>query len=443
MMNNKKSDMQLSLEERAMLEGKQGLLKKKAMEFIVKYADVLGATELCKVSWATLFIGSQRYLDSYPSSQNYNEIFSQFYLNSDLPILLEAFSSEVKCQTCVAACDFSDHACSCSNPEFFKRNWEWLTATRNAGVNIIDTCTPYFVGWLPTYGEHFVSGESSVVLMGNSLFGARGNADGVEAAVCAAITGHIPKWGMHLSQNRFGTCIYIVDWQPETLMDWDLLGYTMGRMLPNNAVPVLVGTFRNPDITRLRQFFSALGTTSAAEMCHIVGLTPEAHTLDMALGGNKDVPRCRIDRENCSESYNLVSDQGSGSVDFVSIGCPHLNIYELRLVAEQLRDKQLKPGVEFQIWTTYAVKEMARVNGYLEVIQNSGAHLYCGSCPVVVGEKSFKGANSMAINGIKQAHSIRHQVTIPVYYGSLTQCVDAALTGYWQGEGWEKWRSSK
>lgn len=430
-------NLKLDDEEKAMLAGEHGPFKQKAMEFIVQYAQVLGAENLCKITWATLFIGAQHYLDGYSSDTDYNEIFSQFYLNSDTPLPLGMFSSEVKCQTCVSACDFSDYEHSHSTSEFLRRNWEWLTAARDVGVNIIDTCTPYFVGWLPMFGEHFVSGESSVVLMGNSLFGARSNADGVEAAICAAITGRIPKWGMHLTEKRFGTYVFTVDWQPETLVDWDLLGYTIGRMLPINAVPVLMGDFRNPDVTRLRQFLSALGTTSAAELCHIVGLTPEAHTLEVALGPNKDAPRYRISREDCRESYELASDPGSGSVGIVSVGCPHLTIYEIRSIAEQLRGKRLKPGVQFQIWTTYAIKEMARVNGYLEAIENSGAHILCGSCPVVMRDQCFGHAQSMVINGIKQAHTIRHQVNVPVYYGSVSQCIDAALTGYWHGEGWE------
>ena len=50
----------LRLEEtdKRMLDGSMGPMKQKAMEFIVRYANVLGAEELCDVLRATLFIGA-------------------------------------------------------------------------------------------------------------------------------------------------------------------------------------------------------------------------------------------------------------------------------------------------------------------------------------------------------------------------------------------------
>ena len=53
----------LSQEEQDMLEGRQGRLKQTAMENILRYARVLGAEELCRVTKATVFCGAHNYLD--------------------------------------------------------------------------------------------------------------------------------------------------------------------------------------------------------------------------------------------------------------------------------------------------------------------------------------------------------------------------------------------
>ena len=50
-------EMKLSDNEKKMLDGDEGLPKQKAMELIVRYGKVIGAEELCPVTWADLFCG--------------------------------------------------------------------------------------------------------------------------------------------------------------------------------------------------------------------------------------------------------------------------------------------------------------------------------------------------------------------------------------------------
>ena len=416
-----------------MLKGEFGAFKQAALKFIVRYAEVLGAQELCEVSRATMFIGAQRYLDCYFENEDYEKIFSEFYLCADEPLTLGQTADHCKAQTCAAACDYFDYKKSHLSAEFHAKNKRFLHATRDMGVSIVDSCTPYYLGWVPLMGEHFVSTESSNVVLSNSIFGARGNADGVEAAVCAAISGRIPKWGMHIQENRYGTAVFRLEKNPITMEDWDILGYTVGRHLPPSEVPVLVGDFERPDINKLRQFFSSISVTSAAEICHIVGLTPEAHSLEMALGGKSPKHEIVITTQDCAISRSMVCDKGSAAVNYISVGCPHLSLDELKQIAQYVKGKKIASGVELLIWTGYAIKEMANVNGYTEIIEQSGAYVLCGSCPVLMREESFKHATAMLFNSVKQAHSIRHQTKVPVFMGSIKQCLDSALIGRWGG----------
>ena len=48
----------LTKEEQDILDGKKGKLCQTALENIVRYAQVLGADRLCKVTKATVFCGS-------------------------------------------------------------------------------------------------------------------------------------------------------------------------------------------------------------------------------------------------------------------------------------------------------------------------------------------------------------------------------------------------
>lgn len=418
--------------EKRMLDGEMGLFKKKAMEFNMRYAHVLGALEMCTVSRATLFLGAQRYLDCYRPDEDYCKIFSEFYLCSDETVAFGRMDEACKAQTCEGACDFTDYRRTHLTKAYHERNLSYIKATLEAGVSIVDTCAPYYVGWVPVMGEHFVSTESSNVVMSNSLFGARGNSDGVEAAVCAAITGRTPLWGMHVKKNRYADCLVRLQCKTETPYDWDLVGFTVGRLLPKLAKPVLVGNFKRPDVHMLRQAFSAIAVTSAAEICHVLGVTPEAQTLAMATGYKKNVRQITVTQGDCNESLKMICDDGSGPVDYVSVGCPHLALDELKAIADYMRGKKVRSGVELLVWTSYATKEMANVNGYTRVIENTGAYLLTGSCPVVMREQSHCHATGMVMNGAKQAYCIKNQTDKKVYFGNLFQSIDAAIAGYWR-----------
>lgn len=420
--------------EQSMLEGQMGAFKQKALEFIVRYAEVLGAEELCEFSRATLFIGAHHYLDCYPEDTDYQKIFSEFYLCSDELVEFGKMADGCKVQTCAGACDFREYERSHLLQEYHEKNLRFLETTKKMGVKIVESCTPYYVGWIPLQGEHFVTNESSNVVVSNTVFGAYGNSDGVEAAVCGAICGRIPKWGMHIKENRYGTCVFtLASKTPESFVDWDLLGFTMGRLLPKHQVPVLLADFKRPDINKLRQFCSAISVTSATELCHIVGLTPEAQTLEMALGGKTPKYEIVVTQKDIEESLVMLCDEGEGEVDFIHVGCPHLSLDELKDIAEYICNKKVKEGVEFAIWTDYATKEMANVNGYTQIIEDAGAFVLAGSCPVVMREHSHRHATAMVMSGAKQACSIRHQTKVPVYYGGIYECIDAAIKGRWEG----------
>ncbi|MBW6463831.1 MAG: aconitase X [Dethiobacteria bacterium] len=82
--------------EKSMLKGTEGKLKQKAMEVIVRYADVMNADELCTVTKAHLHCGFHTYLKAV-KSENVDEIISEMFFCSD-----ETFSLQNVCCDCFA-----------------------------------------------------------------------------------------------------------------------------------------------------------------------------------------------------------------------------------------------------------------------------------------------------------------------------------------------------
>ena len=133
--------------EQRMLNGEMGEFKQRAIKKIVEYANALGAEELCTVTKATLFFGYQPYLDAV-KSDDYDEIFSRMVLceHSDKVYKMDKFSDECFAQTCAGPCDHFRYKEINLSKEVFDKNRRFLDATREAGVSIAGSCTPYLSG---------------------------------------------------------------------------------------------------------------------------------------------------------------------------------------------------------------------------------------------------------------------------------------------------------
>lgn len=429
--------MKLTPYEQDMLDGKFGRFKQIALENVLKYARVVGAEELVEITKSTLYFGAHSYLETC-KADTYDEIFAKMYLCTDEKVELGEFEKTCYCQTCVAPCDQYEYEVTHLPKELFDKNTEYLKRTLKAGCCIAGSCTPYLNGWVPLFGEHVVTSESSNITMSNSAFGARCNADGEEAITWISICGRAPKWGFYLPENRYADTIYHIECKSETRFDWDIIGYTVGRMLPSAGVPVLTGDFHRPTLTMLKQCFTAMATTSACEMCHIVGVTPEARSLEDARGNKPLRGEFTITQEDYEESRRQICSAGEGRINFVLMGCPHYSLEDIQQVAAYIDGKKVADGVEFHVWTDMSTLAMAKASGFVKTIEDAGGNVLSSSCAMVMDPAAFEHVTAMVTDSGKQGHYMhsffgagRH---VPIYYGDICKCIDAAEAGYWKGE---------
>jgi cis-L-3-hydroxyproline dehydratase len=429
--------MQLSEYEKRVLDGREGRLKQIAMENIVRYAKVLGAKALCEVTKATVFCGAHNYL-SVCKSDDIHEVFSKMNLAVDETIPFDQTHENCYVQSCVAPCDQYEFAPFGQSETFFSKNSEFIEQAKKAGVNIAGTCSPYLTGWIPIMGEHFVTTESGVTVSANSIWGAMGNSDGIEAAFWSSICGRTPKWGNHIAENRAGSHLIKVDCTVESLVDWNLLGKAVGSVMPAGGIPVLQGDFLNVTFNKLRNFCTMLAISSNCEMCHIVGYTPEARSVEDAFKG-KPIPKAiTINKKALEAAYESVCDFGEGDVDFVSLGCPHFDIDQIRRTADYIKGKKIHDNVNFMLWTVYPIKNMADENGYTGIIEKAGGHIYTSTCPGSIGNVFTDQYNSFVFDSLKKAGSIKSETDGNVYFGDANNCIDVAVKGKWEES--DRWR---
>ena len=432
--------LKLTEYEQEMLDGKHGALKRVAMQNVVKYAKVVGAEELVEVSKATIYLGAHSYLEACAADKtgDYDKVFAKMYMCTDEDIKLDKFAENCYCQTCVSPCEEYDYEWTHIPKELFEKNQRYLKRAVDANCALAGSCTPYLNGWVPLFGEYVVTSESSNVTMSNSAFGARCNADGEEALTWIAACGRAPLWGYYLQENRYADTIFHLECNSKTRFDWDLIGYTVGRMLPNHGVPVLCGNFHRPTLTTLKQCFTAMATTSSCEICHIVGVTPEARSLEDARGNKELRGEFTITNDDLRESYHQICSAGSGPINYVILGCPHYSLEDIQKAALYIRGKKVKPGVDLSIWTDMSSREMAKRSGYLDMIEEAGAKLMASSCPLVMDPCAFAHVTAMCTDAGKQSHYMHSSFdpakNVKIYYGSPEKCIDSAVTGYWEEE---------
>lgn len=428
--------MHLSDEEKAMLDGRDGPAVQKAMDLLVRYGEALDAERLVSTHnvCATITSTTPFQRDFARAKGGMDAVFSEFSLDSQevVPIpKFKVFTSHL--QLGFDPAQPERMGLDEQTVRFYERSERHAASL---GAQIMNTCTPYQVGNVPTRGEHCAWMESSAVVYCNSVLGARTNTEGRESCGAAMLTGRIPYWGYHLSENRHATHVIELDVEVESVQDWGLLGYFIGEQV-QERVPVVHragGIARSPNLPRLKHFGAAAASSGGVEMYHVVGVTPEALTLEQALGGKRAQEVLRYgpaERRAAYEKLNATAG-GSAEIQYVMLGCPHYTIEQIWEAAQLLEGRKLHPDVQLWLFTPRAIKDLADRTGYTRIIEEAGGVIMSDSCSAM-SRAVPPGTRAVALDSAKQAHYLPAILGVQAWFGSTAECIDAACTGRWQG----------
>lgn len=255
-------------------------------------------------------------------------------------------------------------------------------AYRAIGATMTLSCTPEIEKNVPSFGEIVAFSESSASPYVNSVLGARTNRESSISALCAAVTGRVPEYGFLLDENRRGEVLVEVEANVATDFDWSLLGYAYPQRYKGPEVPVFTGIKQRPTPEGFVQFGAELATAGSVAMYHIVGITPEAPTLEAAFGGNAVKAHVKI----TDADLDCVREQfrgETGPIEFAMLGCPHLTIRQVGEIAAQVGGQRF--AVDTWILVSSLTLELAERMGYLGVIHRAGGHVIADTCMDVPG----------------------------------------------------------
>jgi len=388
-----------------MLDGKEGYAVRKRMELLVALGEIFGAKSLIDVgsvqvagvSYHNLGDAGLEFLDSL------------------------AKDGRVKVLTTLnpAGMDLENWKQLGIAPDFAEKQNLVIDAFQRMGILVSCTCTPYLIGNLPTYGEHLAWSESSAVTFANSVLGARTNREGGPSALAAAFVGKTPCYGLHLDENRVPDVHVQVKAELKKLSDWGALGYAIGKKA-ENKIPYITG-IKSAELDELKSFCASTVTYGTKPLFYIKGITPgnEAQT--------QPSNTVTIEEADLKNAYDNINDQVS-EIDFVCVGCPHCSIKEIKEIADLIKGKKVKDGVELWVATSRTAKQLADKRGYTATIEAAGGKFACDTCMAVAPLKGrFKALATTSAKGCFYSR----QNLMKTKMGSMSECVNAAVSGTW------------
>ena len=410
--------MLLTDEEKRMLDGEMGFPMQKSMQILTALGDAFGAEQMVEIRTAHL---------PGVSIEVAGEAGAQF---------LESMASQggkfkVYTTTNICSIDFDRWNELGILAEDQRLQEKMSKACIDMGALLLHSCIPYDLGHVPRLGEHVAWGESSAVMYVNSVLGARTNKEGAPSALAAAITGRVPAYGMHLQENRYASVVVRVTTPLSGITDYGTLGYFAGKKA-KEAIVVFTGMDTHASNDELKFLGASFSSSSSASMFHAVGVTPEAPTLEAALGEKAPKYEVEFGEKEKQETADHLNREKEGNLDWIVIGCPHVSNDEVKQIAMALKGKKVNSSVKMWILCPAMVREFAVRNGYADMIAEAGALLVTDTCPVVMtpGTLQNLGFHTLATNSAKLVNCMPGGGR-RIHYGDVDRLVQAAVTGKW------------
>ena len=168
-------------------------------------------------------------------------------------------------------------------------------------------------------------------------------------------------------------------------------------------------------------------------MLHVEGITPEARDGLISSEYLASLETVTVDAAAMERVRSELSGEREGPIDLVALGCPQYSAREIQTVADRLRSRKVKDGIQLWIWTDAATRAEADRAGAVRIIAEAGGQVLadtcgCAACPV--GRSGF-GFRGVATDSTKSCGFLG-STGLKMHVGSLDECIDAAVSGKWR-----------
>jgi predicted aconitase len=295
------------------------------------------------------------------------------------------------------------------------------------------TCAPYQLPDRPAFGEHVAWAESNAIVFANSVLGARTGRYGDFVDICAALTGRVPLAGLHRDEERRARLVVRLEGIAREAFARDelyaLLGHVVGRV-SDSLVPALVGVPAGASEDQLQALGAAAASSGAVALCHIVGVTPEAPTLDACLASDGEVREIIVRPADLRRAWDELSTSADGeALVAVSLGTPHMSLAELERLAPLLEDLAPADGLTVFVSTARHNHAQLEERGLASAYRRPGVQLVVDTCTYVTPILQAPPGSVVMTNSAKWAWYAPGNLGVRVAFGTIDDCLASAAAG--------------
>jgi predicted aconitase len=343
------SQIELTEDEQAILDGRDGEEKAKLMKILVAFGNTFGAKKLVTLGGAphsNLYIGAP-YMESmidmlntcadaglksyapYTVNPRPYDVYNVQNNAKDMELIYQGYPLQMKLDyvhSRLGAPDLNLRSCACYVKE---------------------------VGNAPKPGTYVAWCESSAVNYGNSVLGIRTNRYGAGMEMICAMLGKAPLFGLMTDEGRMAK--WLIDVKTTEAPDWGALGTAIGKKVVED-VPYVAGIdkyFEGGEVTPenlhlLKAMGSATASAGAVGLYHVEGVTPEPKEKgrDLLVEGFQTYVYDDAEQQAIIDTFQNMWPDADGDPTAAFIGCPHNTYFEIKKWGEMVLEALDKVGQE-------------------------------------------------------------------------------------------------
>ena len=410
--------MTLVLEERdrAALAGDLGPAVRMAMRVIVRVAEAIGAERLLDITGA--------HIDSCLYHGRSGLDFAERLVSAGARVAVPTTLN-------VSSLDLRHPDLYRGDPHTAGLARELTERYEDMGCRPTWTCAPYQLSDRPGFGEHIAWAESNAIVFANSVLGARTDRYGDFIDICAAITGRAPAAGLHLDANRLAEIVFRIEGVSERFLETDVVHPILGHLiggLTGNHVPVIVGLPAGVNEDRLKAIGAGAASSGSVAMFHAVGSTPEAPTLEAALGGRPPLRTVTVGPAELRAARDELTTAATDRIGAVCVGTPHYSVAEFGRLVELLAGRRVAPGIQFFATTGREVLTEIKLRGWARALRESGVGIVTDTCTYITPILA-EVDGAVITDSAKWAYYAPGNIGVEVVFGSIEDCVATAVAG--------------
>ena len=414
--------VKLSTRDEQLLNGQYGKAAQMAMRILIRMAEVQDAVEMMDVS--------QAHIDGCG-------LLSETGLEFAETLAIKGGRVSIPTTLNMGPLDLQNWKRFGVNEDFAAKAIRQAKAYTDMGCIPTWTCAPYQNYLTPRFGQQIAWGESNAICYANSVLGARTNRYGDFIDICAAITGRVPKCGLHLKENRKGQILLrLIDIEPATMHSnafYAVLGHLVG-LIAEDKIPVIEGLPTEVSSDQLKAFCAAAASSGELALFHAVGVTPEADSIKQAFHGGKPQRIIDIHISDLKKSEADLSTAREGDkLDLVVLGCPHFSFDEFRELARLIqfhndKGETLHPDVKFIVISCQTSYALLQRSNFSDVLAGFGIEITLDTC-VFHTPMVSPATKVIMTNSGKCSYYAPGELGVKVAFGDMAECVDSAVKG--------------